>query len=101
MIKDTKDVAKIMNDYFTDITKTLNIPKYIPNESEEILPPNSSIDHIIEYYKDHPSILRIKQHCQETAKFSFKSANATVIKDEIASLKTKKQLDLTIYQLKF
>ena len=90
LIKDTKDVAKIMNDYFTDITETLNIPKYIPNESEEILPPNSSIAHIIEYYKDHPSILRIKQKCQEIAEFSFKSVKATVIKDEIASLKTNK-----------
>ena len=40
-------------------------------------------------------------HCQETASFSFKSVNATVIKDEIASLKQTKQLYLTIYQLKF
>ena len=80
-----------MNDCFTDITENLNIPKYIPNESEKILPPESSIAHIIEYYKNHPSILRIRQHRQETASFSFKRLNATVIKDEIYLLKFKQR----------
>eukprot|EP00112_Aurelia_sp_Birch-Aquarium-sp1_P009132 Seg2026.1 transcript_id=Seg2026.1/GoldUCD/mRNA.D3Y31 product="hypothetical protein" protein_id=Seg2026.1/GoldUCD/D3Y31 len=90
LVKDSKDVAKIMNDYFTDIAETLDIPNYISSESEEMLPPNSNIAKIIEYYNDHPSILKIKEHCEETASFNFKSINATVIKDEIASLKSNK-----------
>ena len=78
-----------MHDYFTDITETLNIPKYISHELKEVLPSNSSISQIIEYYKDHPSILKIREN-QKNTSFSFNSVSPTIIKTEIDSLKSNK-----------
>ena len=90
LLKDNKDIANVMNDYFTDITETLNIPKYISHELEEVLPSKSSITQLIEYYKDHPSILEIKEHNQNNASFSFDYVSPTIIKTEIDSLKSNK-----------
>ena len=45
-----------MSDFFTDISKTLDILTYIPNDPEEVLPLNSSIAQSIECYKKRPSI---------------------------------------------
>ena len=89
LLKDYKDIAKVMHDYFTDNTETLNIPKYISHELKEVLPSNSSISQIIEYYKDHPSILKIREN-QKNTDFSFNSVSPTIIRTEIDSLTSNK-----------
>ena len=39
IISDSKQIAELMNDYFINITQSLNIPKYLPPEKNHT-PPN-------------------------------------------------------------
>ena len=77
-----------MVDYFTNITTTLNLPKYAPDG--KILPQSASVNEIIEHYKNHPSILKIKNHSKKVNHFKFNSVNPTVIRNEITSLNSHK-----------
>ena len=69
-----KNPADIMNEYFVNVTKNLDIPEF----KIEQLPINTNIvcidpiDHIVFNYKNHPSILKINESAKltETSTFS-------------------------------
>ena len=64
IIRDDKKNADIMNDYFVNVTESLNIPEIMIEQ----LPLNTDIvyidpiDTIIHNYKNHPSILKINEN---------------------------------------
>ena len=92
IIRDDIKNASTMNDYFVDITKNLDIPEI---EIEQ-LPLNTDIvcidpiDTILYRYKNHPSILKIRENVTYTETFTFSQINESQIKKEILELNPKK-----------
>ena len=79
-----------MNDYFVNITKTIDIPEFttekLPIEVECIDP----IDEIIYAYKKHPSILKISETVKPDDRFSFANVTHTQIEKEMMELNSKR-----------
>ena len=92
IINDSKQNAEIMNSYFVNITKKLEIPHFVT----EKLPTNTfiecidPIDRIIHEYSKHPSILKIKDITGSVKAFSFDKINECQMKNIIIELNTKK-----------
>ena len=94
IITDNKRNTEIMNDYFVNITKKLNIPEICIEKQPEngdtdflVLDP---VDHIIKTYSKHPSILKINEFVRPTGLFSFTRVGQSGIKKEILELNAKK-----------
>ena len=88
IISENKQTAEIMNDYFVNITKELNIPEEINTDCESIF--TDPIDAIIKTYSKHPSILKIKENVKVDMNFNFNQINQSQIEKEILSLNSKK-----------
>ena len=92
IITDDKKNAEIMNEYFVNITKDLNISGIMT----ETLPENidvrciDPIEKIIHNYRNHPSICKINEIVKPTEKFSFHIVNESQIENEICKLNSKK-----------
>ena len=80
IISDNNKVAEIMNDYFVNIKKNIDIPENviesIPDINLQIIDP---IDKIIYLYRKHPSITKIKEHIQHPNTFSFEVITQTLM----------------------
>ena len=72
-----KDVAEIINNYFVDVIENLDIEPYI-KENCLTKPSNKNVESIINKYKNHPSILKIKEFVNITDKFTFKKTTKQV-----------------------
>ena len=88
IISDNHKIADIMNDYFVNITKNLNIQNPIFSlEGNEIVGP---IDQIISSYREHPSVIKIHEIIEHNGQFSFKDVSDFHIEKEILLLNPKK-----------
>ena len=85
---DNKEVAEIMNDYFVNITKELNIPEETLGDVNALL--TDPIDSIIYTYRAHPSILMIKENAICSDGFHFNELGQSQIEDEILNLNIRK-----------
>ena len=90
IIMDNKHNAEVMNDYFVNITQTLDIPEFktekLPIDIEFIDP----IDEIICNFSKHPSITKINNIIKPKERFVFNSVEQTQIEKEICQLNSKK-----------
>ena len=70
IISDDKLVSEELNNFFQNATKTLNIIEnsYLTNNTNEVLDP---VDKAVFKYKNHPSILTIKNSLGVTIPFLF------------------------------
>ena len=59
-------IADVFNNYFVNITKSLNIPAWNPENSRN----NTDLEKILEMFESHPTIRHIKEVKSDT-KFSF------------------------------
>ena len=88
-INNELDLAETMNEFFSNVVSKLGIKGY-QNESSSIghdQTPNlrhDKVDHAISKFKDHPSIIKIKERTKINEKFTFSMSNvddiATIIK---------------------
>ena len=91
IITDNAKIADIINDYFINITKELNIPPPIPNIKEQRVDTGiDPIDLIIHVYREHPSIIKIRHKVDHTSKFSFIKIEQEQLEKEILVLNIKK-----------
>ncbi len=90
IIMDNKYNADVMNEYFVNITQTLDIPEFkkeeLPIDIEFIDP----IEEIICSYRKHPSIIKINNIIKFAERFSFNSVDQMQIENEIVQLNAKK-----------
>ena len=89
IVMDNQMNAEIMNEYFVNITQTLDIPevrKELPVDIEYIDP----IDEIIYKYSNHPSITKINKITKLTKRFAFDKVEETQIEKEILLINAKK-----------
>ena len=92
IISDNNKVAEIMNDYFVNTKKNIDTPENviesIPDINLQIIDP---IDKIIYLYREHPSIMKIKEHIQHSNIFSFEMITQTLMENNITDLNVKKE----------
>ena len=89
IVSEDQAVATILNDYFSNITKSLNIADNNENlaTGDEIPDP---ITAAIEKYRSHPSVMLIKSHYEDVKAFDFRRASITEVLEQVNNLDTKK-----------
>ena len=86
IITEDETVAEKLNNFFLKSVETLDIKHYTaPLENR-----NENLDYIIEYYKNHPSVLKIKEHITTLEKFNFSDVAICDIFEEISKLDPSK-----------
>ena len=88
-ITDEKEVAEILNKYFTESVENLEIERHLPNISSDA-GNNDNFEKIIEKFKNHPSIIKIKENVKIDTKFYFKDCTNDKMFKKITSLDAKK-----------
>ena len=76
-----KEVAEKLNNFFTEAVAKLEIEPYLPVSTNT--PICNNIHEIIEKYKYHPSITKIKEKVGECNKFHFMDVSSQVFEKEI------------------
>ena len=74
MISENSAVAEKLNNYFIDVIENLEIEHYNEIKDNEYRGSNNGIkeiETIITKYKNHSSILNIKEYIKVTEKFTF------------------------------
>ena len=89
IMSDDKLVPEELNSFFQNATKTLNIIEnlYLTNNATEVLDP---VDKAVSKYKNHASILTIKNSLGVTTPFLFNEVSLADIEEELSNLNTKK-----------
>ena len=88
IISTVKQVAETMNIFFSNAIKSLKIKGFKPDDTvNESL---NDINKIVSKFKNHPSIIKIKQKIEVNEKFSFSSSSLNQIEDKIKDLNCKK-----------
>ena len=72
IISDDAKVAEKLNNFFSDAVSKLNIIGY---QNEFSNTGHDKIFNSIQEFKDHPSILKIKQNIHVNEKFTFSKSN--------------------------
>ena len=91
IVKDSREVTEILNNYFTDIIEitTGKKPRILPCTQDGIVNDNI-LDEIIFRFKDHPSVKHNKSKIANgVGKFSFKPATAKNVERIIDKLEAK------------
>ena len=90
ILKDDTEIAEGLNLFFSDAVKSLNIAEntYITNRVSDNL--KHPVTRAIEKYKNHPSVLIIKDKIFQGNKFSFFEVSQSGVEKEIKNLNVKK-----------
>ena len=88
IISADSEVAETFNNFFTNAAGNLNIEGF--ETDYDVNPDLDKISNIIEKFKIHPSILKIKENVKVDVKFNFSDVNESVVKDKVTSLDKKK-----------
>ena len=90
IVNDDKMICEIFNSYFVNITDTL--PITAPPESDvEITSTTDRVLHSIQKYRNHPSIVRIKENVGVVDKFEFNFIAPIDVWNEINQLNSSKK----------
>ena len=79
LVSDEKELATIMNNFFINITKNLELKK----DSKGKL---NNLKYILKAFESHPSIEKIKKAINTTEKFSFRNVNDDEVRKFIINL---------------
>ena len=89
VIQNDQEIANFFNNYFSTVVYNLNIPQYKDN-SVNVEQINDPIMKIVEGFKNHPSILSIKNQKKDDYKFSFRPIEKQDIVEEILNMDCSK-----------
>ena len=89
IISNDREVAETFNWYFANVVENLGIEGFITCDYSYV-PEIDYISNIIEKFKNHPSILRIKEKVEIDESFHFSPVDESVISDKIGSLDKRK-----------
>ena len=92
MVAEKREVGETLNNYFGEAVQRLEIKKFNSKDEQEIQTENTDdvIENILEKYKTHPSILKIKESVRVDIKFRFHNTTEDYIYSKIKSLDPKK-----------
>ena len=94
------EVAETMNSFFSNVTNKLDIQGFATNDFIHD-PESNPIDNIIEKFRNHPSIFKIKEILPMGSVFHFTASSETDILDKINSLNIKKPTNSNNIPAKF
>ena len=97
IISDDQELAEIFNSYFTNVVDKLNIEGFKTHDYN-FIPELDYISNIIEKFKNHPSIRKIKENVNIEKHFSFNTVNEAVIEAKISRCYTHIQKGGQVYQ---
>ena len=89
IISNDQEIAEIFNAYFANIVENLDIEGFVTCDYSYV-PELDYISNIVEKFKNHPSILTIKENVKNEKRFSFLPVDESVICDKIDSLNKRK-----------
>ena len=89
IISDDQQIAEIFNSYFANIVENLDITGFSTFDYSYD-PGMDYISNIIEKFKSHPSIMKIKENVNVNTCFNFTNVDQSFISDKINSLDKKK-----------
>ena len=89
IISNDQQIAEIFNVYFANIVENLDVEGFVTCDYSYI-PELDYISNIVEKFKYHPSILKIKQIVKVDLRFSFLPVDESVICDRIDQLDKRK-----------
>ena len=92
IISDDQEVATKFNDYFSNVVKNLNIEGFDIDYCYN--PELDKISNIVEKFKNHPSIQKIKENVKVDAKFHFENVSELTAEKIISSLDKRKPTTL-------
>ena len=103
MVAEKREVAETLNNYFSEAVQRLEIKKFNSKDEQEIQTENTDdvIENILEKYKTHPSILKIKESVKVDIKFKFDNTTEDYIYSKIKSLGQKKLAGKMIFRQKY
>ena len=90
IITDNEEIANIMNKFYTNITKSLDIHDIPVAENEEHIMFDNAIDKIIHKFHSHPSVSRIKDTYPTDTLFNFREVGEEQTRKYIDKLDPKK-----------
>ena len=93
VISENSAVAEKLNNYFIDVIENLEIEHYNEIMDNEHIGSNNGrkeIETIITKYKNHPSILKIKEHIKVTEKITFSKPTPNDLDVHLITLDPKK-----------
>ena len=100
IISNGADVAETFNNFFVTIAESLSIRKTTDKPaSNEVL--SDLVVLAINKFSNHPSIIRIKDICQHSGSFSFRTFTRQEIETETANLNSKRQQPIEMFLLNF
>ena len=85
LVSDESELAQIMNNFFVNITKELDLKHDQGNVNI-----SSDLENILENSSSHPSIEKIEQNFDSQELFSFQQVNETEVKDIVLKLNSSK-----------
>ena len=89
ILKNYKETAKVLNNFFSTLIQNLKIPQYKEHD-----PISASISDpvltVVVKYRAHPSIIAIKENCNLSTRFNFSFVDKEDILKEIKNLKGNK-----------
>ena len=86
-----KEVAEKLNKFFIDSVANLDIEPFLREGfCSTDLESNQEIAEIVRKYKDHPSVLKIKEHVKFDQRFEFSNVTKEKIETDISLLDAKK-----------
>ena len=91
LITNDNEIAEIFNEFFTNITKTIDIA---PSECT-VVPTDHLLDPVeiaVEKFKYHPSIQKIKDKVKHNSYFDFQPVIMKAVIDQLSSLNPKKSI---------
>ena len=86
--RDDKEISQYFNEYFANITNTLNIPKF-PAPPVQLT--GDPVLDAIQKYASHPSVLKIKAMAQNNGRFEFSSVGPTLVFSETSKMDSSKK----------
>ncbi len=88
ILNDERHIAEIFNNYFGNITKNLSIKRW--PEPNDICIADDDVTKSLKKYRNHPSIIKIKQRLNSGATFEFKHIMPEDVKQKIQLLSSSK-----------
>ena len=89
ILKNDKETAKVLNNFFSTIIQNLKIPQYKEQDPISVSISDPVMRAIVKYMAD-PSIIAIKENFNSTTLFNFLFVAKKVILNEIKNLKVNK-----------
>ena len=89
ILKNDKETAKVLNNFFSTIIQNLKIPQYKEQDPISASISDPVIRTIIKY-RAHPSIIAIKENYNSSTRFNFSFVDKKYILKEIKNLKANK-----------